>query len=309
MSYEYWERALADPKALQRREFKITDQPQPGFYRTKTGQGVAIWQDYDFADGVLVMAIDGEDVPLNNFERVWLSCAIRPVSEAWFRSYEDTGRWPDVDAGLAGMGDNVSKGMDEVEQIELLNAEVAKYREILDDDTAAQAQSLRARLMELRGKVDKKREELKQPHLKAAREVDEIYMAPVKKANAAANVLKGLVEMWETVKRRRAREEAAAVERARMEAEQANQPLAPLNQPAPEPVPEPKQQIRAGYGRAASVRERLVVVGISDFTAALREFGHSDEVAELMIRLAQGVVDRGGRVPHGFATELRAVIR
>jgi len=308
MSYEYWQKALADPKALRARDFKITDQPQPGFYRTKQGKGVAIWEDFDFADGALVMSLDGDDVAMNDYERVWLSCALRPVSEAWFRSYEEVGRWPDVDEQLAQMGHNIRAGMDEVEQITELEKQVKAYKQLESDEQAAQAQSLRARFLELKGIVDKKREELKQPHLKAAREVDEIWMAPVKKATGCANALKALIEGWESEKRRRAREEAAAVERARMEAEQANQPLPAILRP-PEPVPEPKDQIRSGYGRAASVRERLVVTGISDLPQALRELGDTREVRAALIALAQTLVDRGGRVPHGFTTELKAVIR
>ena len=82
------------------------------------------------------------------------------------------------------MGDNVRAGMDEVEQIDALNDEVRKYGQIEDDETAQRAISLRARIMELKGIIDKKREEQKRPHLKAAREVDEIWMPPVKKATA-----------------------------------------------------------------------------------------------------------------------------
>ena len=51
MSYEYWEAALADPKRLRSREFKITSDPQPGFYRTKAGKPVAIWEE----DGDVIM--------------------------------------------------------------------------------------------------------------------------------------------------------------------------------------------------------------------------------------------------------------
>ena len=278
MSYDYWEAAMADPKRLKSRDFKITSEPQEGFYRTKAGRPVAIWQDYDTADGAVVMTLDGADIEPHNHDWIWMNCALRPVSEEWFRIVENGGTWPDLDPTLAGMGDNVRAGMDEVDQIDELEKQVKAYREIEDDETAARAQSLRARFLELKGAVDKKREELKAPHLKAAREVDEIWMTPVKKATGCASALKALIEGWETRKRKAAREAEAArlaEERKAFEADFG----APKPQPAPAPSPAPKEQIRAGYGRAASVREKRVVTGINDLTMALQRYGYADEVA------------------------------
>jgi hypothetical protein len=74
-------------------------------------------------------------------------------------------------------------------------------------------------------------------------------------------------------------------------------------------VPEPKSQIRSGYGKAASVREKRVVTGISDLTMALQRYGYADEVAEVMIRLAQQAVDRGQTDLPGFIVETKALVR
>src|SRR6185295_979408 len=169
MSYDYWQTALADPKRLKARDFKITSDPQPGFYRTKAGRPVAIW----IEDEELLMSVGGDEMAKHNHDWIWMNCALRPVSEEWYYAVINGGTWPDLDPTLAGMGDNVRAGMDEVDQIDELEKQVKAYREIEDDETAARAQSLRARFLELKGAVDKKREELKAPHLKAAREVDE----------------------------------------------------------------------------------------------------------------------------------------
>ena len=300
MGYEYWEAALADPKRLRSREFKITSDPQPGFYRTKAGKPVAIWEE----DGDVIMTLGSEELAHNNHDWVWMNCALRPVSEEWYQTVTDGGTWPDLDEFLAGMGDNALAGMDEVDQIDELEKQVKAYREIEDDETAARAQSLRARFLELKGAVDKKREELKAPHLKAAREVDEIWMAPVKRATGCANALKALIEGWETRKRKAARE----AEAARLAEEKSFE--ATFGQVMPVvPPPQPKEQIRAGYGRAASVREKRVVTGISDLTMALQRYGYADEVAEVMIKLAQQAVDRGQTEIPGFTIEVKALIR
>ena len=51
--YEYWQTALADPGKLQRKELRITSDPQPGFYRDKEGRPIAIWEE----NGALVMTV------------------------------------------------------------------------------------------------------------------------------------------------------------------------------------------------------------------------------------------------------------
>ena len=299
MSYDYWQQKLANPKA--RIPIDMND-PQPGFYRTREGVAVAIWTE---EDGLVVLTGVDSWTEAHHQSSWWQRCADRPVTEEMFRHHEQTGKWPDIDEALAEMGDNVRTGMDEVEQIEELERQVKAYREIDDDETAARAQSLRARLLELKGIVDKKREELKAPHLREARAIDEIWMAPVKKAVGCANALKALIEGWESRKRRRLREEQEAIDRARREAEAANRPPPP----PPPPTPEPKPQVRGGTGRAASVREKWVVTGISDLDMALQNYRYSDEVAEAMIKLAQAAIDRGAKEVPGFVIELKAVLR
>jgi hypothetical protein len=227
-----------------------------------------------------------------------MNCALRPVSEEWYYAVINGGTWPDLDPGVAGIGDNAAAAMDEAEQIDALRDQVATYREIEDDETAARAVSLRARLLELRKIVNDKREELKKPHLKAARDIDEAWMTPVKRAAGAAEALRALIEGWETRKRRAAQEEDA-----RRQAEHA------LQQGAVLPPPEPKTQIRSGYGRAASVREKRVVTGISDLTMALQRYGYADEVAETLIKLAQQAVDSGQTYMPGFKIEVKALVR
>jgi len=304
--YDYWANALADPARLRAREFKITSDPQPGFYRTKAGKPVAIWQE----DDNTVISVANVEIPLNEYEWIWMNCALRPVSEEWYYAVINGGTWPDLDPGVAGIGDNAMAAMDEAEQIDALRDQVATYREIEDDETAARAVSLRARLLELRKIVNDKRETLKAPHLKAARDIDEAWMTPVKRAAGAAEALRALIEGWETRKRKIAQEAAAEAERARRDAELQNgkSPSTGLT-PAPVPSVEPKSQIRSGYGKAASVREKRVVTGISDLTMALQRYGYADEVAEVMIKLAQQAVDRGQTDLPGFIIETKALVR
>jgi hypothetical protein len=294
--YEFWELALANPKELKERAYRITLEPQLGFYRTKTGKAVAIWEDQDG----LQMTIDGEDVPHDRQEDIWTRCAYRPVSEDTYRHVVDEGGiWPDIDPAVAGIGDNRRKGGDAEAIIDEL-AEVAdSYKAIDDDDTAKRAISLRAALLEQHGAVDKVREEAKKPFLKAAREVDEIWMPIVKKAKKAADTLRALVEGWETRKRKAARfaEEQRAIE-AQHE----------FMRDAVVPAPPPSDQIASGYGRAVSVRARNVVTGIRDIDEVFRWYRGDARLVSALLKMAQDDVD-DGNAPAGVVVEEQAVVR
>src|SRR5215510_8440779 len=98
--YEYWEKALADPKALQAREFVVTEEPQSGFYRTREGRPVAIWQEID---GQMVMQTKGGMVEPDDQSELWLRCAKRPVTEEAYYQAMETGTWPDKDAAIDGV--------------------------------------------------------------------------------------------------------------------------------------------------------------------------------------------------------------
>jgi hypothetical protein len=287
--YAYWEKALADPKALHNREFKITTDPQSGFYRMwKTLEPVAIWRDDEDA---IVIVVHGEEIDPVDFEETWLRCAKYPVTEEAYHHVRSGAVWPDLDEGVAAIGHNRRRGDDPESLIDEMVAAADAYgQEITDDDEAKRAISLRAALLEQHNKLDKVREAAKAPHLKAAREVDEVYMPTVKLAKKTADMLRGLVEAFETRKRQALREAEA-----RRNVQDA-------------PLPEPLDQIRTGYGKAASVRDKLVVTGITNFATATEAYRHHPGLTEALIRLAQADADQGLQKP-GFKVETRAIVR
>src|SRR5262245_6919642 len=293
-SYEYWEKALADPKALQAREFTVTEEPQPGFYRTKEGRPVAVWQEID---GQMVMQTKGGMVDKDDQSDLWLRCAKRPVTEEAYYQAMETGTWPDRDSAIDGV--SYSQTNDPEQDIDRLAEAAEAYGEILDDETSARAVSLRAAILEQHKRADTIREGEKAPHLKRAREVDEIWMPVVKKARRAADRLRALIEGWETTKRRKAREaeEARQATDARFAATVFSQ------QPAP------STQIRSGYGRAASVRERRVVTDIVNIDAAINYYLNDPRLRTALIAFAQADIDKKPdlMVP-GFEVEMQAKV-
>jgi hypothetical protein len=294
MNYDYWTKALADPKALRNREFRITSDAQPGFYRDYGGRPVAIWQDDEVG---IVITVNGEEIDEKQHETTWLACAKNPVSEEWFRAVEDGGVWPDLDALVSGIGDN-RRGSDVEGLIDELAEKAIAYGPINDDEEASRAISLRAAILEQHKRADKEREQAKAPYLKQAREVDEIWMPMVKKAKSAADRLRALVEGWETTKRRKARE----AEAARLEAERLAQPM------ILEDGPVPTDQIRSGYGRAVSVRTKMVVTGIKDLDEAIKWYRGDSRLADALKRMAQDDVASGDQAA-GFTYEEQAVVR
>lgn len=291
MNYDYWHSALADPAALKARELRITTDVQLGFYRTKSNQAVAIW----IADGddYASMAVDGEEIPLEKQEKYWLSCATRPISEDWYRLVVDQGgNWPDLDEAVSGIGHNRKVGDEPGNLIDDLAEAALAYAEINDDEEAARAISLRAALLELHKVVDKQREAEKAPHLRAAKAVDEEWMHIVKKAKACADRLRDLVAGWESRKRFLARQ--AELEKVGIQGT----------------APAPSEQIRSGYGKAVSVRERTVVTAITDYRALIDHLWKTrpEELGAILRTAAQKDVDIGLDVP-GIRTEIQAVVR
>jgi hypothetical protein len=292
--------------------------PQPGFYRKRQFKDgpfvpVAIWH----AEHGMVALANG--TPANPSE-IWTFCARNPIAEATYHAISGGAPWPDADPvvadQIAGAGHN-SGVVDEAEmlrdQIEAAKTGAAAYAKITDDETSAKAQSLRSRLLELKGEAEKKHKKEKEPHLEAGRAVDKKWLPLAKDADATAVAIRTAMGAWETEKLQRQRKAERDAETARLAAQIAAEkaaqegkpvePVAPIVQPVAA-IPTP---IKGSYGRAASVGVVNVVTGITD-QPALYEFlkGHP-ELIDFMLALARRAVAKGLTVP-GVATEEQAKV-
>jgi len=149
-TYSYWQNALNG-------EFGAVHEGEacPGFYRKRPHRGatylpVAIWEQ----DGTMVAVVAGKAADAGE---IWSYVCQNPITEAQYHERVKTGRWHDeseaVTASLAPPrhrigGNNPPDDPAEIlkSQIDAASAGVADYAEIKDDETAAKAQSLRARL-------------------------------------------------------------------------------------------------------------------------------------------------------------------
>lgn len=293
--------------------------PQPGFYRKRQFKDgpfvpVAIWQG---EHGMVALVAGAAADPFD----IWSFCARNPIAETTYHLVlGGSARWPDADPvvsdQIAGAGHN-SGVVDEAEmlrdQIEAAKTGAAAYAKITDDETSAKAQSLRSRLLELKGEAEKKHKKEKEPHLEAGRAVDKKWLPLAKDADATAVAIRTAMGAWETEKLQRQRKAERDAETARLAAqiaaEKAAQEGKPVEVPAPvvQPVATIPTPIKGSYGRAASVGLVNVVTGITD-QLALYEFlkGHP-EMIDFMLTLAKRAVAKGLTVP-GVAIEEQAKV-
>lgn len=315
--YTYWTNALAGNFG------PVHDgDPQCGFYRILRGSimaPVAIWKE----DGRAIAAVDGKEA---DAAAIWSYVCQRPIPEQWYRDKIEGKHWPDEDenvtgsliAPIPGIGDN-NPPTDEAEilkgQIEAASAGADRYKEITDDDSAAAAQSLRARLNELSGEADKKREAQKKPHLEAGKAIDAKWQPLVKAAKTAADAIKAALGTHETRKARAAAEAERVVDEQRRAAEKAARDAAEAGRPPPvveppkpaEPAPAPAMTIKGAYGRAASVRVVKKAVVVDQDAAYMGLRTHSEMVA-LIAALAQRAAKAGVSVPGVEVTEEKEVV-
>lgn len=322
--YDWWQRALCGEE-IGGPTLPVHDgEAQCGFYRRRVSKAgafvpVAIWR----TENGLICLVDGK--PADPAD-VWSYCCRHPITEVHYHERVNNGKWWDeadaVSASLAHDASN-SAGVDEAEvlqeQIDAASAGAAEYADIQDDETAAKAQSLRSRLLELSGSADKMREDQKRPHLEAGKAIDAKFMPLVKAAKGAADAIRTALGAHETRKAREAerirkeeedrriKAEREAVKAAAEAALNGGQP-APVPQPAPAPAPVPESatSIRGAYGRAAAVKV-VKVARVVDQDKAYMAMRTHKELVELIAKLAQRAANAGVEVAGVEVTEERAV--
>jgi hypothetical protein len=319
--WAFWQAALKNPAAIGKTLPLHDGVAHQGYWRAKNKDKsfdpVAIY--YPEGSDELVAYRAGREV---RAEDIWSWCCRYPVSfEAYNAAMEGKG-WPDDDKVVAAQvqppapGDN-SNEVDEAEalkdQIEAALAGMKAYDKIEDDKTAAKALSLRNRLNELSGQADKIRVKQKEPHLEAGKAVDAKWQPLVKKAKAGADQVRDSIGAWETQKLQAERKRQAA-EQARITSEQAAREeegeTAVVDAPQPFVPPEAATgQIKATYGKAASVSAKVFLKEVTDYGALYAYMAGREEVQLVLRQLAQRALDAGRTGIPGIVTEERAAVR
>ena len=309
--WSWWRAALANPSEIGK-SLKRTTTPEQGFYKTRRYKGapwepVAIWFESGEWKAAIGMAPDHKAIDAH---KVWEMHGCHPISvEEYERTAERGEEWSDSEPTVANQmkpakpGDN-SGDVDEAEilkdQIESAKQGAGAYRVIKDDETAAKAQSLRSRLLELHREADSAFHAEKDPITKRGKEIDKRWRFRTE-AQETADAIRAALKAHEDRKlqerrkaeavaeaaRRREQEEAA---KARAEAEAAGDTGEPLEEaPAPAPAPAAPVQttIKGNYGRAATVKTKWVVASVTDQDALYAYMREHADLKALLFDLAK----------------------
>jgi hypothetical protein len=244
------------------------DRPQPGFYRMRRGirapwECVAIFE----RDNAIVALVDGNEVPPNS---VWHWCCTNPITEDAYHHARETGQWGDLDDTILvlqakdALPDRFKPSAPHQrlkQQIDLAVGAAAIYSGNLDEVSSLKAQSLRAKLLELAGTADKLREAEKRPALEQCKLIDGVWMPLVKGSREAAGTIRKALSRYETLR------DAEAVLNRR-------------NEPPP-------TRIESGYGRAASIRDKIVVDAVTDWPALFAHYSGDQRARDAILKLAE----------------------
>lgn len=274
------------------------DSPETGYYRDSRGARIVFWN--DSSTGEMRCQINGKDAT-DKAGHTWNFVNRKPVTEEDFYFHETNGRWPDQDKAAAdNSGPEIDPALDPVgslkAEIEKAKLGLADYAAIESDEAAGSAQTLRNILNGLSTKADNKRKELKEPFLKAEREIDAEWMPIVKDAKAAADSLRAAMSDWENTKRRNLRAAQQAAEAAAETTPGGTIPEVKSN------TPPPAAQIRGAVGKAAAVTT-IKVAQVDNWMAVAKHFIGNVDVQALLQKLANAAVNAGIDVPGTTVTE------
>jgi hypothetical protein len=204
--YEFWENALIGLKPEMNPE-----NPRAGFYRMerkdqyggqKIYRGVAYWPDEE--SGELCCALDGEDISPERGVELWVSAGANPVSEDWYRRWEETGRWPDEHEIVHLSLSNFPPDDDSYEGLRdaiMTLAEEAKRRlnegkPIESQEEASQIADLAKRMAALGKRADKQRKDERRPYDILAADIQLKWANLIFDANKHLELKQQLLTPW-----------------------------------------------------------------------------------------------------------------
>ncbi len=308
--WQWWREALAG------NDVTVEEgNPQCGFYKMRKGKDGPWLPVMIRMDGDEMRCRVGADSGVNPSD-VWLWCAKHPISKDDARHAFGTGSFPgDAPASIGNNSGELSLA-DQIKDYAQQALDWLRKFGVKDEKTKDMAANFRAELLRLSKEADTQREAEKRPHDEAAKAVQAKWKPLIDTSKNAADEIRDALTAFMTAEKRRleaeqlakweAERKAAAAARAEIEAQRATQmcddPIAALTSPEPElpmapPPPEPvKVQAGGQRGRKTGLREVTRYV-VTDHKAALAFFADSEDVRELIGKLAERASKAGVAVP------------
>lgn len=307
--WQFWRDALSGKEPA-----IDADSPQCGFYKIRDGKDGPWMPVMIRMDGDVMRCRVGDNSDADPF-KIWTWCAGRPISKDDAKHAFEKGSFP---GDAPTIGDN-SRDVSLAEQIKDYASQALEWLKkngVTTKNDSDKAANYRAELIRLSKEADTQREAEKRPHDEAAKAVQAKWKPLVDEAKGAADTIRDSLTVWMRAEDARleaerkakweADQKANAEARAKIEAERAKQmrddPIAALTSPEPElpelPPPPEKVSVQAGgqRGRKAGLRE-IDVYTVTDHAAALAFFANSDEVKDLISKMATRASKAGVEVP------------
>jgi hypothetical protein len=320
--YDFWRRRLKGEV------IPIHDgEPQAGFYRNGPS-AVAYWFD---KDGKIRCRVDNQNVAEQDAMERWPFASKKPVSHEAYTARIEACQWPSESKAVSE-DIEIARTDPNANTFEGLQKRIAKLRAAADalihagaattQESSDAAADLTDRLSKLWTQSDNLRKVEKQPHLDAEREVDNKWRAVLAAAliykNIKAVVTEPFLKALQREKDRAAAVARAAVEAARLAAEEAERKLAEVptnagnNELIQEAAQTAQEAVVAAEARVAQVEATKVTAGtrgrvthlrntdvlvIENYDLVLAHFATHANVVEAVSALAEAALKSGGTVP------------
>lgn len=287
--WDWWHDALQGKVLATPREAAMS-----GFYRTRTGDAVAVWRD---ENGRLWCETTANYKPktAEQIDQTITGDGCRVVTYDVYTQRVETGRWPDA----VDPPETVKK-IDDLAPHEALDAEVDSLLEryatwlasiggkILTEDHDAKAANYAKEIAEIGSKAEATREMQKRPHLDAGKAIDKTWKPIVNKAEDAKKTV-----LAPTREYRIARENAELKKREAEIARQYQQQAEAVKTNAPPPPIMMPPRAKTGLRTVA-------IVEIFDLPALARQiatFNDPDvDFVECLKKIARKMLNAGAKV-------------
>lgn len=268
-----------------------------GFFRQRDGVPLAIWE---CAPGEIVV-LGGTArkswrmTPDKIAERLEYGGFGAAVTEEAYRAAFEAGEWADAESAIRG--DNA-----EPQGVEGMLAEITQIGEralpllktpITTKEAADTAANLRDKLLKISKTAEEERKAEKQPHMDAAKAVDEKWAPARDRAKDGADKLRDAVGHYLREEEKKARIEAERIAKEKAAEAAKNAP----DEPPPAVVIEAPAPVRVGQSGARTGLRTVKSAEITDYRKLLDHFAEHADVRGAIDKLANAAARAGIEVP------------
>jgi len=315
----YWQNAL---KGVFMEDMIQRGQPQSGYYRDRSKRAVAIWRNPESGALLCLVTSGYEPRHADEIDELFGFVCRSPITRDLFLNIQNGGAWPEeVPEPTRGIGDNnppedLTPDKALAAEIAALETQCRNWLQSLPDGKPSNkveadlAANYAEKFLEFEKRAIELHKAEKEPHLKASRECDAKWFAPVRDmAKSLKERIKAISLAWAKAEDARKAEEARkANEEQQRIADEANRKAreeAERSGEAPPPVVKPVEVVaektRVGTVRAISNNARpvYIIADVPAFAAYLANLNPPPPDLMDVLRKIANKLGAAGTIPPG----------